>query len=83
MALLAELSAGIEQKDFHTISFVGKHTSHGQGVTAIVARSGKDLYDKGSAPAASNGSDELLGCSFHQVDGLDGLVIDGILVQFF
>jgi len=81
-AFFGEIVVGVEQIDRHGVSFLCQHARYGEGVAAVVARSGK--YDDRSegGPCVCDGQCDGLGRALHQVDGADRLMLDGILVEF-
>ena len=80
--VLGKLSLRVEQVDLRPIALHGHQTGHGQCVTAVVA--GSCEYSKGGVvvgPLFHDGVGQCPCGPFHQVDGSDGLMFDGIGIQ--
>ena len=80
--VFGKLSLRVEKEDFQPIALSGHQSCHGQGIAPVVARSGE--YGKGSfgvGPLLHDGVGQRPCGPLHQVDGGNGLVLDGIGIQ--
>ena len=79
-AVFGEFVVDVEKVDRDLIALLGQQTGNGKGVATIVAWSGKDHYGSGIVPFFGDDACDSLCCTLHQVDGTNGLVLDGIFV---
>ena len=65
----------------HLVVGQGEHPGHGQCVATIVAGSGQHDDRRVFGPFFHDGCRERFCGALHQVNALDGLVLNGILVK--
>ncbi len=63
--IFRQLIVDIEQVHAYLIMVFGQHTSHGQCVTAIVSRTGKDHHGRTVGPLIHDGTGQSFGGSLH------------------
>ena len=71
----------VEEVDCYIIVPVDEHSGNGQCITAVIAGTGKDDDRRRTAPLVGDGLSDGFGCPFHQIDGFNGLMLNGIFVQ--
>ena len=79
--LIGKCTLDVEQINRYSVSLVGKHSGYGKGIAAIVARTSKDHHRSESGPCIGDSLGDCRGGALHQVDGANGLMINGIFVE--
>ena len=74
-------SFDVEQIDGNCITPVGKHPRDCKGIATIVAWTSKDHHRSESGPSVGDCLSDCCGGTLHQVDGANGLMINGIFVE--
>ena len=83
LAFFGQASFGVEQENFYMVVLFGKHTCNSQGVASVVAWPGKNNDFERRVPTADDGIRQGLSCPFHQINGGNRFVDNGVFVQLF
>ena len=71
---------GVEEVTFDRITALYEHTGHGEGIASIIPGAGKNDDLSAIVPSVDDFPGNCRSCPFHQIDGSDRLVVDGIAV---
>lgn len=77
------MSIDVKEIDRHLIALVPQHAGNRQGITAVVALSGKDDDRHRIIPCIRDGTCQCFGGTLHQIDTGYRLMFDSVSVKLF